>query len=416
MKLFITLTWCSVLGMLTLACGPADHAVDHEDEQNPEVDATQHEEEVHLDPEVAAEQGIVVSTAEIRRLAPSVTVPARVTLSQDGHARVVSPVEGRILEFLVAAGAAVEAGTPLAVLHSPAFSTAQREFTLASLAVEALRPQEALQRESWQRAVSLNSEQGDPSLAEVKRREVELRQLEAERGAAEGRFRQQGAALRLWGVNDAELAALLVGSAPKEEYLLRAPLGGTVIARTRAIGEYAGPDHEAVMAIADLNSLWVLANFPESRLRALRVGAVARVRLDSEPEHGCPAHVEFISPVLDLSNRTVEVRIVPEDQHEGLLPGQFARAEIELALDENATAEVVAVPASAVARLAGEEIVFVPVPDEPGTFAPRHVRIGRTVGGWIPILEGLAVGEEYVSAGAFLLKAELEKGSGSHDH
>lgn len=416
MKNSITLIWCTVLGMLTPACGPSSHDASHKDEQHPESDAQHHEDEVHLDPAVAIEQGVVVSTAETRRIAPTVTVPARVTLSQDGHARVASPVEGRLVEFLVATGSSVEAGDPLAVLHSPAFATAQREFTLASLASEALLPQVTLQRASWQRAVTLNAQQGDPSLAEVKRREAELRQLEAEHLAAEGRFQQQGDSLRLWGVTDAELTALLSGGVPKEQYLLRAPLAGRVIERTKAIGEYAGPDHETVIAIADLNRLWVIANFPESRLRTLRVGAIAMVRLESEPEHGCPAHVEFVSPVLDLSNRTVEVRIVPEDQHEGLLPGQFARAEIELALEENASADVVAVPVSAVARLDGEEIVFVLVPDEPGAFAPRHVRTGRAVGGWIPILEGLEAGESYVSEGAFVLKAELEKGSGSHDH
>jgi cobalt-zinc-cadmium efflux system membrane fusion protein len=46
----------------------------------------------------------------------------------------------------------------------------------------------------------------------------------------------------------------------------------------------------------------------------------------------------------------------------------------------------------------------------------RRVATGRTVGGLIPIASGLVEGEPFVSAGSFILKAELGKSTAGHGH
>lgn len=403
----------TAFGLSVTACGPA-----HEHDESAEVvmDDVGHANEVHVDDEVAAQQGIRVAVAEFRVLTPMLTVPARVTVSQEEQARVVSPVEGRILEFSGPIGVEVATGDALAVIHSPAFVAAQREWLLALRAVESTQPLVTLAHEAWKRAEELHTAQGDPPRAEVQRRESEYRRIVAEQTAATGKVEQLRDVLLLWGMLETELDALGSSGQLMEHYVLRAPLDGRVIERHSTVGEFAGPDHDPVMTIANMQSLWVLANFPESRLRSLRIGAEARLMLESEPGHGCPGTVTYISPVLDLSNRTVEVRIQPEDRHEDLRPGLFARAEIDLAEVDGVSINPVAVPESAVSRLDGQVVVFVPVADEPGTYTPRSVRIGRTVRGWVPILDGLSVGEAFVAEGAFLLKAEFEKSEGGHDH
>lgn len=423
--------------LLLLACGPEDVAPmateahedehgDHDDhahaqegepaEDEHAEDSVTHEGEVQVDPELAAQQGILTDTASRRRLVPTIITPARVALNQESFARVVSPVEGRVAELILPVGADVAAGNPLAVIHSPDFATAQRGFARASAALAAVAPLESLANERWQRAVELNAQQGEPALAEVQIRESDYRRLQAERIDAEGSFLLQRDTLALWGLSKSELDALLAGGEPHERYILRAPIDGRIIERGVAIGDQVGPDDAPAATIADFRELWVLANFPESRLRELRQGASAQIRLESDPDHGCPGIVTLISPVLDLTNRTVEVRIVPEDRHDDLRPGQFARAEIELTPLAGEVRDDVAVPESAIVRLDGVDVVFVPVANEPGTFVARPVRVGRVVKDWAPILEGLAEGELYVREGAFLLKAEAEKSEGGHDH
>lgn len=400
---------------LSGACGAGDaHHDDPAGEKHEDHGGEEHAEEVALDPEVAEQHGIRIATAEAGVLAEIVVTPARVSLSQDGIARVVPPVEGRITEFLVRTGDAVAAGAPLARLQSPDWNSAQRSLTESAAAQSAAQQAEAVASESAERARDLNRETGDPSLAEVRAREGQLAEAVAARVAAESATRKAADRLRLLGAAESLLERLFASGEPEGAYLLRSPISGVVVERPATPGEVVGPDHPAVATIGDLQALWVVANFPESRLRELRVGGTARVLFEAEAGHDCAGVVEFISPVLDLTNRTVEVRIRAEDEHESLRPGMFARAEFELA-PADATPAVI-IPEAALVRVEGRTAVFVPVPDEPGVFALRSVVAGRPVRGRLPIHEGLAPGESYVQEGAFLLKAEMMKSAGGHDH
>lgn len=410
------------LSLLLLACCPlssacsADdaHHDEHAGEEHEDHGGEEHADEVALDPEVAEQHGIRVTTAATGVLAEVVVTPARVSLSQDGIARVVPPFEGRIAEFLVGTGDAVTAGAPLARLQSPDWNSAQRSLTESAAGQAAAQQAEAVARESAVRARDLNRETGDPSLAEVRAREGRLAEAVAARVAAESATRE--AADRLWlvGAEESILERLIAGGEPEGAYLVRSPISGVVVERPATPGEVVGPDHPAVATIGDLKALWVVANFPESRLRGLRVGGTARVLFETEAGHDCAGVVEFISPVLDLTNRTVEVRVRAEDEHESLRPGMFARAEFELApADAQPT---VIIPEAALVRVEGRTAVFVPVANEPGVYALRTVVAGRPVRGQLPIHDGLAPGESYVQEGAFLLKAEMLKSAGGHDH
>jgi len=128
--------------------------------------------------------------------------------------------------------------------------------------------------------------------------------------------------------------------------------------------------------------------------------------------------VAFIAPRVDPATRTVQVRIDVATAPGGgttLRPGMFAQAEIATAVAGGAAAQV-AVPEDAVQQVAGGPAVFVPVKGEPNTFAKRPVTVGRPVGGMVPVLSGLAPGEEFVSRGSFVLKAELGKEGAAHEH
>ena len=50
------------------------------------------------------------------------------------------------------------------------------------------------------------------------------------------------------------------------------------------------------------------------------------------------------------------------------------------------------------------------------SFARRAVKVGRSVGGMLPVIDGLKDGESIVVSGSFILKAELGKGEAEHAH
>jgi RND family efflux transporter MFP subunit len=190
-------------------------------------------------------------------------------------------------------------------------------------------------------------------------------------------------------------------------YAVRAPIDGSVVRLDATQGALVAPDKETLLDLADLRTVWVLADVPEPRAGSVRTGAGARVTTSSssEPLEG---KVSYVSALVDPATRSVQVRIVLPNEHGSVRPGTFARAEIEEATDKPPE-PVVAIPDDAVQTIEGEPVVFVPVEGEEGTFAKRPVKVGPAVGDLVPVLSGLKEGEKVVTEGAFVLKSELSK-------
>jgi cobalt-zinc-cadmium efflux system membrane fusion protein len=81
----------------------------------------------------------------------------------------------------------------------------------------------------------------------------------------------------------------------------------------------------------------------------------------------------------------------------------FATIQIATTVEER----LLTIPAMAVQKDKDEDIVFVQT--APATFELRKVTIGAPVEGRVPVLRGLAEGDQVVTKGAFILKSELNK-------
>ena len=76
-------------------------------------------------------------------------------------------------------------------------------------------------------------------------------------------------------------------------------------------------------------------------------------------------------------------------------------------------ASILTVPVAAVQRVRNEWCVF--LPKDANHFEIRRIGRGRDLGGEVEVLSGLRAGETIVVDGAFLLKAQAEKGEADHD-
>jgi cobalt-zinc-cadmium efflux system membrane fusion protein len=187
------------------------------------------------------------------------------------------------------------------------------------------------------------------------------------------------------------------------------------------------PRPRGLMVLADTRLLWVLADVPEAKLAGIAVGrqGVDHHRLGDGRSEGAAAPkfegtVAFIAPLVDPTTRTAQVRIeVPHRSRTGSCSSPACSRRPRSSPPCPAAqdpAPVVAVPDEAIQTVEGGPAVFVPVANEPNTFAKRAVTVGKPVGGLVPIYAGLVEGERFVIAGTFILKAELGKGSAAHEH
>ena len=391
-----------------------DHGAEGHDDHGHEHGEESHADTVRLTPDAVERYGVVVDSAQLWQLRPTLIAPARVGFNTEAMAHVGSPLRGRITELTARLGDSVKRGDPLATVESPELGEAQAEFLLRRSAEQAAAPATELAKIAWDRSRGLHESTQGISLTEVQRREAEYRAAVAAQQAAGAATTAARSRLRLMGMDDDALGRLAESGAIEPAHVVRAPIDGQIVEREVTLGELVSPDRESLLVLANLDTLWVLADVPEARLAEIRAGARAWVVVGTAKHEGA---VSFIAPLVDPTTRTAQVRVEVPIADLALKPGMFATVEIVAEMPgAGDPPPTVAVPDDAIQTVEGEPAVFVPVRGEPNAFEKRAVSVGKAVGRLVPIHSGLVDGERFVSAGSFLLKAELGKASAEHVH
>jgi cobalt-zinc-cadmium efflux system membrane fusion protein len=201
------------------------------------------------------------------------------------------------------------------------------------------------------------------------------------------------------------------GSGNAGELALTAPIDGVVVAVHGTLGETATPD-EPVFIVTDPTKVWVQGNVPEMEIARVQPGSAAIVRLHAFPEVAMAGTITYVAPALDERTRSLPVRITLEVPDARLRSGLFGSIEL---VGGTADERVLVVPADAVATLDGQTVVFVPA-DEPNSFRPQPIGLGRRAGGYFEVRSGLEEGARLCVSGAFTLKSVLRSGELSEGH
>ncbi len=407
-----------VLLGLALACGKND-------EPNPEAKANGAAEtpnstaeasgDVTLSDDAVQRYGIETQSVSQRVLIPTITAPARIAFDSETIAHVGSPLNGRVTELRARVGDSVELGAVLLVIESPELGEAQSDFLSKRAAAAAAIPAIELAKSSFERAKALYDKSQGITLTEVQKREGDYRTAEAARLSAQVAVTGAENRLHLLGMSQAAIESLAKSGELDAHYAIKAPLAGEIIERNVFLGELVRPETDAILVIADTSSLWVLANVPESRLQDVVLSSPARITMGTKTSAESAGTVAFVSAAVDPSSRSAQVRIETKNAQHAMRPGMFAQVEIEVSTSASTPRSVLAVPDEAIQTIDGEPCVFVPRKTAKNTFSKRAVTIGAVVGGWVPVLSGVEEGETVVSAGSFLLKAELGKGTAGED-
>ncbi len=192
---------------------------------------------------------------------------------------------------------------------------------------------------------------------------------------------------------------------------LVSPIDGIIVNIHATLGETASPDREAFI-VTDPGKIWVRGDVPELEIVRVESGSAAIVRIHAFPELALLGTITYVAPALDPETRSLPIRVTLEAPDSRLRSNMFASVEL---IGGGRDERVVAVPAEAVVSLDGRYAVFVPA-DEPNTFRPAFVQLGRRGGAFFEVRSGLPEGTRIATGGAFVLKSVLKSGELSEGH
>lgn len=215
--------------------------------------------------------------------------------------------------------------------------------------------------------------------------------------------------LKVLGMSDAEIRQIERTRRANRLVTIVAPRSGFVLDRGATQGITVDPSTN-ILSIADLAQLWVIAEVAEADTARIQLGSTALVTFPLSGRPPFTARVEFIYPMLTERTRSVRVRMTVSNIGGALRPGMYGTAQISAAPRYALT-----VGRDAVIDTGISQHVFVRGGDN--RFEPRTVKVGAKAGDRVEVLEGLAAGEQVVSAGVFLLDSESRlRASGATGH
>lgn len=224
-------------------------------------------------------------------------------------------------------------------------------------------------------------------------------QATSDQQTAEGNHKAARDAVRIFGKTDAEIDRIVADRKVESTLIVSSSISGQIIARNAAPGLYVQPGNApAPYTLADLSTMWMVANVIETDAPAYRLGQPVEVRVPAYPEMAFRGFVTTIGMNIDPSSHRQLVRSVVQDPLHKLRAGMLASFSIETEPPK----VTVAVPAEAIVR-EGDGTMTVWVTTDQRRFGRRTVKTGLEQDGWIQIFAGLNLGEQVASTGAIFL-------------
>jgi membrane fusion protein, heavy metal efflux system len=406
--------------------------------------------EIKLSPEALAATAIEIEGVTLRPAVALVRVTGTVETNPEHSQQATPLVSGRVSRVYAGQGDVVRAGSVLATISSPEIAEMHGKLHEAETArALAERNLQRVQRAENRVAVLSAKAKLDEAEATLKRTR-RLIELGAGAGkdliAAEASYKtakadydfqsnislnrelqEASAAVETTRVDVShirdQLRALgvIVPEGERHDHskdtslvALRSPASGTVVERSvnSGAGIQAGT---ALFTIANISSVWIIANVPEAQIGSIRIGTPAEVRSTALGNSAIAGRVNYIDPRLNEETRTARVRIELGNPGERMKSGMFVEVGFQ-ASSSTAAGEELMVRSEAVQRIGDRSVVFIPQEEEPGTFVVRDVELGGVADGYQRVLSGLQVGEKVVTKGSFTLKTQLMKSSLGDEH
>ncbi|MGB7122262.1 MAG: efflux RND transporter periplasmic adaptor subunit [Bradyrhizobium sp.] len=329
-----------------------------------------------------------VGAVESRDFALFKTAVGTIDFNEDLLVQVFSQYPGKILRANYNIGDDVKAGDILFTIDSPDLLQAESTLLASAGVLE-------LQKRTLARALNLLKAGGSAQ------REVD--QSTSDEQTAEGNFKAARDAVRIFGKTDAEIDQVVEKRKVDSTLLVPSPIAGRIVARSAAPGLLVQPGNApAPYSVADMATMWMLANVVETDAPAYKLGQDVEVRVPAYADKVFKGHVTALGAIIDPNSHRQLVRSQIDDPEHLLRSGMFASFVIRVGDPVHS----LAMPANGIVR-EGDGTMTVWVTGDSRHFIKRTVKIGLAQDGWTQILSGLEPNDTVVMDGAVFLSNKL---------
>ncbi len=315
-----------------------------------------------------------------------------IDFNQDMTVQVFSLYQGKIVGLFAKLGDEVVKGRKLYTIDSPDLGQAESTLINAAGVLE-------LTTHTLARAKKLYETQGIS--------QKDLEQAVSDQQSAEGALKAARNAVRLFGKPEAEVDQIVAKRKIDPIMVVPSPITGRITARNAAPGLFVQPGSApAPYSVADISTMWMLAQVVERDSPLFHVGQEVKVRVMAYPDHVFEGKVSTIGAAVDPATHRLLIRSEIRDPKHELRPGMFATFVIRTGDSIRAPA----VPLDGAVR-EGDGTMTVWVTTDRKTFTQRSVKIGLQQDGYDQIVDGLLPGELVAADGALYLSNALRNGS-----
>jgi membrane fusion protein, heavy metal efflux system len=312
------------------------------------------------------------------------TAVGSIDFNENLAVQVFSPYQGKIIKAYAEVGDPVKKGQTLFTIESPDLIQADSNLIAAAGLLD-------LTTHVLERAKQLYQVQG---LAEK-----DLQQAISDQQTAEGALKAGRDAVRVFGKSEPEIDAIVANRKIDPVLVVPSPITGRVTARVAQPGLLVQPGNApAPYTVADVVTVWMLANVSESNIQYINVGQKVNVSTMAFPSEVYEGKIAVVGATVDPNLHTLLIRSEIQNPRRELLPGMLANFVIRIG-DPVTTP---AVPPESVVR-EGDGTMTIWVTTDRHHFIQRKVKLGLQSDGYDQILDGLKQGELVVTDGAVFL-------------
>lgn len=347
---------------------------------------------------------IQTSPLSVMDIELQITIPAQFKARNQSIERIYSPIDGKITNVFVEPGAILKVGQPIVQIKSDAISQIQLEFLEKILDIDAnineLRAQYNLSLQNYNRERTLYNEKissradYETANAQLRKDKANLDALSIKRSSLINVYRQR---LAVYG---GTIDNVIKTKQIYPYITIKATKNGVLLERKVNPGEIVEQNRE-LFNLADLKTIWLVGYAFEKDSPYLHLGEAVTGTIE-ESNETINGVLSYVSPILDNTTKTLEVRADIPNKNFKIKPNMYAEMYVNTGI-----AHVLAIPTDAVEKFGDYNFAYVKI--APHTYEERKVETGKKNDQYTEVLSGIKAGEKVVTRGSFELLGESIK-------